>query len=162
MTSKKQSEKLQDVTRLVANCINALEKGRGIDSRHIRELACCNSCEEMSKLEKYLYNKDPFIRGQVARVLAISSSSLVIEAILRESNKSAFRIMLQGLEDVKCQDVEDLTSLLRMDDDMLVQRVFEMFVNVGRADLLLGYGLAGDDIKMERVKRYLNEQGWLK
>ena len=36
-----------------------------------------------------------------------------------------------------------------------------MFVGVGRADLLFPLAVGGNERTTERVRRYLNEQGWL-
>jgi len=51
---------------------------------------------------------------------------------------------------------------LRVDDAIVVENTFKMFVSVGRADLLFPLVMGGDDERTtERVRRYLNEQGWL-
>jgi len=68
--------------------------------------------------------------------------------------------MLQALGDAGHSGVDDLTPLLRR-DDMLAEKAFQMFVRVGRADLLFTLAMGDDDITTERVRRYLNEQGWL-
>jgi hypothetical protein len=133
MTSKKQSGKLQ-AQRIVNECLRGL----------------------------YISDKNPIIRGQIAKIVAIRSPDKVVEAILIEDNISTLRMMLQGLEDVKYEEVDDLVALLKSDDRALAERVFQMFANVGRADLLFGLAVGGDDKTIERVKRYLHEQNWLK
>jgi hypothetical protein len=115
----------------------------------------------MDVFSRHMREENPLIRGQIAQVVARRSPQKVIEAIVEEENLSTLRMMLQGLEDAGCTEVDDLTWLLKSDDKALVERVFEFFVNVGRADLLFGLAVSGDDKTMERVKRYLNEQGWL-
>jgi hypothetical protein len=116
----------------------------------------------MDEFEKYISDKNPIIRGQIAKIVAIRSPDKVVEAILIEDNISTLRMMLQGLEDVKYEEVDDLVALLKSDDRALAERVFQMFANVGRADLLFGLAVGGDDKTIERVKRYLHEQNWLK
>jgi hypothetical protein len=55
-----------------------------------------------------------------------------------------------------------LTTLLRRNNSMIVERALQTFVNVGRADLLFGMAVSGDDATTERIKRYLHEQGFIK
>lgn len=121
----------------------------------------CESCPEMDVFTDYLDSQDPLIRGNISKVVAIRHPDKVVETIMKETNTSALRGMLQAIEDVKYKDVDNLTPLLKRDDKALVEKAFSMFVNVGRADLLFSLVLSGDDKTVERVRRYLNEQGWL-
>jgi hypothetical protein len=163
MTFRNQSEKLPKETalRVIEESLRGLRKGR-MSSRNIRELLCCESCSEMDGFTQYLEDRTPFIRGQISKVVAIRSPEKVVEAILKEKDVSALRLMIQGLEDVKYQEVDDLAEFLKNDDCILAERIFELFVGVDRADLLFGLAVGGDDKTVERVKRYLDEQGWLK
>ena len=162
MTSNRQSKQLRGeaAKRVVESCLKALSTKR-VSSRHIRDVMRCEDDSLTDGFEPHLKNQDPLIRGMVSKVVARRSPDLVVEAILEERDISVIRMMLQGLEEVKCKEVDKLTPLLREDDSTFVERVFEMFVNVGRADLLFALAIGGDDVTTQRVKRYLNEQGWL-
>lgn len=162
MTLGKQSKKLQGelAIRVIDNCIYSLKKGR-LKSRDIRDLLECESCPEMDVFTEYLQASDPLVRGNISKVVALRHPEKVVETIMEETNTSALRMMLQALEEIKYKNVDDLTPLLKRDDETLVETVFTMFVNVDRADLLFSLVLSGDDKTVERVRRYLNEQGWL-
>jgi hypothetical protein len=162
MNSNKLSKKLQGsaAVAMIESCLYSLKKGR-LNSRHVRDLVQCESCPEMDVFTDYLESPDPLIRGNISKVVAIRHPDKVVETIMKETNTSALRGMLQAIEDVEYKNVDNLTPLLKRDDKALVEKAFSMFVNVGRADLLFSLVLSGDDKTVERVRRYLDEQGWL-
>lgn len=145
--------------RAIEACCGAMEAGRA-SSRQVRLALRCEPCPEMGRFDRFLAHRDPILRGNAAKVLAKWSPERVVEAILEERDSSALSMMLQALVDVGYSDVDDLTPILRR-GDALAEKAFQAFVKVGRADLLFTLAVGGDDITTERVRRYLDEQGWL-
>lgn len=146
--------------RMIDSCLDAMDRGI-VSSRHFRDVQRCVDCPRMLDFVRHVDNDDPMIRGLACRIVARVAPEKVVECIIKEDNESAMSAMIQGIEEVKYTGVDDLTVMLRKDDSIVAERFFQMFVKVGRADLLFGLALKGDDETTARVRRYLDEQGWL-
>jgi len=149
-----------EAQRAVDACERAMESG-AVSSRHVRDVLRCRGVG-LFGIERFLAAPDPVVRGFAAMVVARFAPDRVVEAILKEKERSVLTVMLKALEDECYGDVDELTRLLRVDDDVMVEQALQFFVSVGRADLLFTLAMVDDDEITERVKRYLNEQGWLK
>lgn len=146
---------------VIDSCLDAMRRGV-LTSRHMREIERCEDSNKMDLFEMYLEDKDPFVRGSAAQIVVRSCPEKVVEAMIVESDKAARNLMIIGIEKAGCSQVDGLTQLLRRKDDpVLVDRIFNMFVKVGRADLLFALAMGGEDETVQRVRRYLDEQGWL-
>lgn len=163
MTSKKQLKELRgsSAQRAIENCLNAM-RTETLSSSHVRNAKRCELCQEIFNFEKFLYHSNPMIEGTAACMLARVAPDKVIKAALVAENLSQLSRILSALEAAECKNIEDLTPLLRGDDNMMVEKAFQTFIAVGRADLLFGLAVGGDDKTTKRVKRYLNEQGFIK
>jgi hypothetical protein len=95
-------------------------------------------------------------------MLARVAPQKVVKAALDAETLSELALMLMALEDVECKEVDDLTPLLRSEDSMMAERASQTFVAVGRADLLFGMAVSGDEKTTQRIKRYLHEQGFIR
>ena len=163
MTSGRRLKELRgpSAVRAIESFLHAMKSGT-VSSRQIREVERCEPCPEMGLAAEFLDHSDSVIRVMACRALAKWDPAQVVDAIRKEKDRSALLPMMQLIGQVKYKKVERLTFLLRIEDDVLVELALQLFVSVGRADLLFGLAVGGDDPTTERVKRYLNEQGWLK
>ena len=163
MISRKQSRELRGplAVRAIEACLLAMESG-AVSSRQVRDVERCEPCQEMDGAARFLDHADSVIRVMACRVLVKWAPEKVIDAIRKEKDRSALLVMMKVIGDAKYKEIENLTFLLRDDDEMLVELALQLFVQVERSDLLLGLAVGGDDQTAERVKRYLNEQGFLK
>ena len=146
--------------RAVDSCLMAM-RGGSVSPRHVRDVLRCRDVE-FPPFEEFLESNNAMVRMQAAEVVAsCRDEKFVVSAILTEEEVPVTCRMLRELGDSGCKEVDDLTILLRHDDSMVVESAFRMFVKVGRADLLFSLAIRSDDVTTERVRRYLNEQGWL-
>ncbi len=114
----------------------------------------------MLRFEAYLRSDDNIIQAAAAELVVKVAPEKIIEVALEQEVVSDVTPFLAALERAEYKDVEDLTALLRR-DAFIAERVFQTFITVGRADLLFGLAVSGDEKTTERVKRYLNEQGFI-
>jgi len=117
--------------------------------------------EDLSEFVGFLKHRDQAIRAYAAVIVSRWDPKCVVDAILEEEERFVIGKMLHELGEVGYNGVEDLTQLLRGEDSMVAEQTFRTMVKVGRADLLFTLAVGGDDKTTERVRRYLNEQGWL-
>ena len=138
-----------------------MEEGT-LNSGQIRNAMRCEPSEAMLEFERFLYHRETLVRGTAAILLGKVLPEKVVEAALKEETLSGLSLMLEALETIGCKDIEDLTPLLRRKDSMMVERAVRTFVRVGRADLLFGMAVSGDELTTQRIKRYLHEQGFIR
>jgi hypothetical protein len=161
-TLHRPSNRLQgkSAQRAIEMCLLAFERG-DVTPRHIKNVLNCDDVD-VSKFEKYLEHPNSHIRISVCEIISHKGNvDLIIEAIGKESEGFVICKMLDKIKKVKYKNVEDLLFLIRSDDTIIAEEVFKTFVAVGRADLLFPLAMSDDKKTTERVRRYLNEQGWL-
>ena len=163
MTSKRRLKELRGsaAERALEACFEAM-KTSTLSMTHIRNAMRCEPCAYMMNFEMFLKHVDLMVRGAAASLVAKVDPGRVVEEVMEARNLAELNPMLTSLEEAKFRDLEDLTPLLKIDDEMMVERVLQAFVTVGRADLLFGLAVSGDDKTTKRIKRYLHEQGFLK
>jgi hypothetical protein len=122
----------------------------------------CEPCEAMSEFERFLFHQDTLVRGTAATMLVKVAPEKVMLAALETSTLADLHLMLLAIDEAGHREIEDLTPLLRLEDSMMVERALQSFIRVGRADLLFGMAVSGDEKTTQRIKRYLHEQGFLK
>ena len=171
MPFKKPSRLLQGnaAKRAIDSCAKAMVD-ECVSPRHIADVLRCEDRSEMKVFEAFLSHRLPMVRAVCSQIVSIrGNGDLVVDAIMREAEqftethgRAVISRMLYSLSEAKYSGVDRLTALLRVDDSIIVENTFKMFVAVGRADLLFPLVLGGEDERTtERVRRYLNEQGWL-
>jgi len=116
----------------------------------------------MLEFEEFIDHQDPIVRKASMELVGKVAPEKLIEPALNSTTLAELEEVLTAIESVAYNKVEDLTPLLREDDTLRVERVFQAFVAVGRADLLFGLAVSGDERTTQRVKRYLHEQGFIK
>ena len=146
--------------RAIEACLDGMRNGE-LSARQVRDAIRCEPCDEMLEFENFVRSEDAIISEEAARLLAMRAPERLVP-ILLEDIESAVKIrLLKVFQEVKYSDLEDLTPLLRSGDSILVETALQIFVTLGRADLLFGLAVSGDDETTTRVKRFLHEQGYL-
>jgi hypothetical protein len=133
-----------------------------LSPRHVRDVLRCEYTHDLLVFDQFLNHRDGLVRIAASEiVVAHGDASMVVDAIMKETDTFVVSGMLEVLGKHKYKEVDDLRVLFRADDCVIAENAFKLFVKVGRADLLFPLVMKGDERTKERVRRYLNEQGWL-
>lgn len=140
-------------------CLGSMRSGT-LSLMYVRNAKRCAPCAEMMAFEEFIRHEDSIIRSSAAEILVKVAPEIVVKAALEASTLAEVSPFLAALEDAGYKEIDDLTTLLHQ-ESFVVERVFQTFVTLGRADLLFGLAVSGDEKTTERVKRYLHEQGFI-
>ena len=133
-----------------------------ISTSSVRDVLRVEGDFDFSVFEEYLSSSIPLVRIEVAKIIVKKGDgSCVVKGIIRETDVAVQQAMISHLRQAEYKEVDDLVVLLSGSDDIIAETVLQLCVAVGRADLLFSLAVNGDEKTINRVRRYLDEQGWL-
>ncbi len=155
------TKKGRDAQRAVDACMLAMERGR-VTPAHVKNVLECEGVD-LKPFTQFLYdNHNPFLRKMVAPIVARCEPEKLIEKAHEEVEElMVLSAICQALTEVQYKEVEPLMPILRGENMFASETILRFFVGVGRADLLFPLVFDNDPGLVERVKRYLHEQGLL-
>jgi len=137
-------------------CWDAMYSG-SLCERHIRDVLKCREVHTL-RFEQFLDSDDRMVRIGAARIIAAHGDvSVIVKALPHEEDRSVLLDMLMLIGDTGT-GFDDLGVMLSSDDDVIRDEAIEVLRRTGKADALLPLIFERDDILVERIKRYMNEQ----
>ena len=142
--------------RAVDACERAMRNGT-LCQRHVRDVLKAK-LPDVSPMEKFLDAEDAFVRLSAARVVGLKGDvSKVISVILKEEDREVLIDMMSIVAE-RGEGFGELGKMLIGTEEVVRDEAIETLRRTGQSGELLPLIFDKDDVLVERVKRYMNEQ----
>ena len=143
--------------RAVRACDEAMANGV-VTERHARDILKCDHVD-VSVIEKHFQSTDSTVRMLAASIIGQKGKSIesLLNAAMCEKNVSVLLAMLTELGKRK-DGVEKLRQFINEDDVIIRDAAIDMFRRAGKPNSLFPLLFDKDDLVVQRIKRYLDEQ----
>jgi len=142
--------------RAVKSCVKNFENGRLL-ARNVRDILSCDDVD-VSPIEPFLNNPDEVVRvGAISIIGQKGNMDKLVELAKVEKDRLVLMMILDAFRQ-RPEGAEKIVDMLDSDDDVIFSETVEMFRRVGREDCLFGLLFSQDDVLVDRVKRYIDEQ----
>lgn len=143
--------------RVVNTCVRAMSNNIA-NEMLVQDILQCKHVN-VSPIEPFLVDKSWTIRWMAVRIIGEKGNiSTLLKAAFGEENKFILAEMLGYLGKRKAEGIEALEGLLKNGDSLIKEAAITMFRRAGKPNSLFPMLFDEDDVTVQRVKRYFDEQ----
>ena len=146
---------MSPIDRASDTCEKDLEEGR-VSETHVRDVL--KRSRDGARFVKFLRHEDVMVRSAAARIVAWKGPLEQLALAALEESDRGLLLDIMKLLAWKKQHVEMLSGYLNSEDDVIKEAAVEMFRRAGKTEYLFPMVFDKDDEKVERIKRYMNNE----